>query len=137
METTFKLTIQTPDQIRFEGDVASVLLETEGGQIKILPQHVHAMGSILFSEVRIEHGNQEEVYFVRNGIIKVDNESNEVSLLAFDVEKKDELTHASIKEYMDFVVDALENDEDLADIQVQYLKDQRASLDRLLNITQE
>ncbi len=134
METTLRVVLQTPDTIYFDDQADWIRLETEGGELQIHPRHVNAMGSIVFSQVRIHHNNQLSTFFVRQGVVRMDNATNTVVVMAFACEKESEVTQASIREYMDMVVAQLGSDEELSEMQTSYLKEQQVSLERLLNI---
>lgn len=135
METTLRVVLQTPDKVFFDGQADWVRIETEGGELEIHPKHVSAMGSVIFAPVRIHHDDKLLTYYVRQGVMRVDNEENAVFILGFSCEKEEEISETSIKGYMDFILDKLENDEDLSDIQITYLKEQQVSLEKLLQVS--
>lgn len=134
MENTLRVVLQTPDTIYFDDQADWVRLETEGGELQIHPRHVNAMGSIVFSQVRVHHDNQLSTFFVRQGVMRVDNESNTVVILAFACEKESEVTESSIREYMNLVVEQIAADAELSEMQTAYLTEQKASLERLLSV---
>lgn len=136
MEQTLRIVIQTPDAVHFDGQADWIRVQTEGGELEIHPKHVHVMGSIVFSPVVVKQDDQTITYYVRQGVVRMDNEGNTVHLLAFSCEKESDITQTSIKEYMNFVLEKLESGEDMTTIQTRYLQEQQASLEKLLQVVQ-
>ncbi len=136
MEQTLRVVIQTPDTVYFDGQAQWIRVQTEGGELEIHPKHVSAMGSVVFSPVIVKQDDQTITYYIRQGVIRVDNEENSVHVLAFSCEKESDVTQTSIKEYMNFVLEKLDSGEDMTDIQTTYLQEQQASLEKLLQVVQ-
>ena len=53
------LKVITPEEIVFESEVSSVYLDTEKGQIGILPEHVNFVTKVVPGEMRINHSGKQ------------------------------------------------------------------------------
>lgn len=134
MKTNFNLTIQTPRQILFQGEANYVGLTTELGDIEIYPNHATLVATISFSKTKIKHAEHEEDLLMRNGLIVVDNEKDEVKILTQYCEKMADIDFKTIKEYKDFVLQKLEKKEELNDFQIKHLEEEGASLERMIEV---
>jgi F0F1-type ATP synthase epsilon subunit len=135
MQKTFHLKIQTPEKTIFEDNVTSILIDTEGGQVELLPEHTNFISTIGFGILKVKkEDHTDHVFMARHGSIFFDNILNECRVLVFDCEKKEEVRHESISEYMKFVMEKLENKEELNTFQLKYLTNQKDSLDRMLEV---
>lgn len=136
MKQTLRIVIQTPDTVHFDEQADWIRVQTEGGEWEIHPKHVNAMGSFVFSPVIVQKSDERITYYLRQGVVRMDNEENIVHVLAFSCEKESDITQTSIKEYMNFVLEKLESGEDMTTIQTTYLQEQQASLEKLLQVVQ-
>ena len=73
-DSKFKVTIITPDGTVYNNDEATMLiLNTSGGQMGIMANHVPLLASLEISVVRIKHDEgEDEVAAVNGGIIQFD-----------------------------------------------------------------
>lgn len=130
METTFKLTIRTPDQDIFNAEVDGVRLSTEGGEMEIYANHASLTGTILFSPVVVKTiDGKEEGYIARNGIFLFDNESNTATLLALHCEHKSEVSLKTVKEYSEFIQQQLAEGKDLSSFEILYLEGEKLAVE--------
>lgn len=73
-ENTFKVTIITPDGTVYDNDqVTMLIMNTSGGQMGIMANHVPLLAALEISTVRIKHAEgTDEVAAVNGGIIQFD-----------------------------------------------------------------
>lgn len=88
--TTLQFTIITPERVVFRAPVDSVSLNTELGEITVLPQHMPLVGIVKSGEIRIKEGAAEHHLASAGGYVQV-REGNEVVLLADAAERADEI----------------------------------------------
>lgn len=67
------LEILTPDQQVFEGEVSSVQLpgSKDRGSLQILDNHAPLISSLQPGKVVVKQGNEEHVFFVKDGFVEV------------------------------------------------------------------
>lgn len=73
------LKILTPEETIFEGEVDEVLVETDKGQMGILPNHVDLICKLIPGELRIKQNGKNIVMASGAGMLEVGK--NEVSIL--------------------------------------------------------
>lgn len=78
MKKKFRLEIRTPFGISFDNDIYSLTVNTEDGQITILPSHTDLISVIQFSPLIIRSDSGDEEILVRHGILTVDHNQNKV-----------------------------------------------------------
>lgn len=132
-----RVTINTPDGVNHELQSDQVTLNTEVGQMQILPGHISFLGSIIFSPVSIALKNHEEHFLLRQGFVMVDGHTDTVRLFAFAADKKESLDHDTINEYLNFVLSKLDKPEELNKFQVQFLTEQEHALKLMVEVTKE
>ena len=76
-ENTFKVTIITPDGTVYDNDkVTMLVMNTAGGQMGIMANHVPLIAALEISTVRIKHSEgTDEVAAVNGGIIQFDGQN--------------------------------------------------------------
>lgn len=74
------LDIVTPEKNIFQGEVTSLTVPTESGEITILPDHVNLLTSIVPGEAVIKDDKKTHYIGVTGGFIEVNN--NKVTLLS-------------------------------------------------------
>jgi F-type H+-transporting ATPase subunit epsilon len=126
METsnTFKLTIKTPSESVFEGEVKSLMVDTESGKMMVLPHHTSLVGAVAFSNVLISSGDKLQEYSVRNGFLSIDNASNSTDLLCIHCEKTQTVKYTSVASYLKYLEEELKSDS-LNSYQLQFLEDEK------------
>ena len=70
-----KIFLATPEKPVFSGEVTSLLLEAEKGQINILERHARLISLVRPGPITIRHGQTENRFHVGDGVIKVENET--------------------------------------------------------------
>ena len=80
------ITVLSPDQEIFNGEITSVKVPGVGGQFEILSNHAPIVSALGEGEVRIfKDGGEKMTFKIEKGFLEVLN--NEVSLLVQVVEK--------------------------------------------------
>jgi len=85
-----KLTIITPEKTAYEGEVDSVVLNTEEGEIGILPGHLPLVTLLKAGDVQVDKGGQMEFLAVDKGFAEVsDDRIRVLTEAAIDVDQID------------------------------------------------
>lgn len=103
-ENTFKVTIITPDGTVYDNDkVTMLVMNTAGGQMGIMANHVPLIAVLEISTVRIKHSEgTDEVAAVNGGIIQFDGQNATIAAdsaempEAIDVERAQRAKEVSI-----------------------------------------
>ncbi|OGH23752.1 MAG: ATP synthase F1 subunit epsilon [Candidatus Levybacteria bacterium RIFCSPLOWO2_01_FULL_38_13] len=74
------LEIITPEKIVYKNDVDEVVVQSENGQITILPNHVGLLTKIVPGELIVKKGGSTQLLAITGGFLEV--EKNNVSILA-------------------------------------------------------
>jgi len=78
---SFKLKILTPDNKLLDGQVISITLPTDAGEITILKNHTSLISTISIGEIKIvDSDKSENVFFVQGGVLDI-KENGEVVVL--------------------------------------------------------
>ena len=128
----FTLTIQTPESSVFEGEITSVQLKTEQGNMEVFPGHAPLQGTISFSRTVVKQADKEETYLLRQGMIFVDHLENTVRILAYAANKASEIDTKTAQEYLDMIKESLAKKEDLNKYQIQFLEESRIAVEESL-----
>ena len=88
----------------------------------------HFLGPILHSLVYVRQGDTEYVFVLNRGSVSIDEQGN-VRVLADDVHKQEDLSVATMQEYLEHLVAQMESG-DLNDYQIQFLQERRAGIAR-------
>lgn len=85
-----KLTIITPEKTAFDGEADSVVLNTEEGEIGILPGHLPLVTILRPGDVQVEFQGQKQFLAVDKGFAEVTDDNIRVlTEAAIDVEEID------------------------------------------------
>lgn len=128
------VTIRTPDQTLSFQDVDCINLVTEDGPLVVYAKHASLTAKISFSVVRVKHGNLEEGFMIRNGLLFINNDQNSVTLLAYTLDQVTEISIETIEAYLARVKDQLAASVPLLPIQFRYLENERLTLTQQLTI---
>lgn len=76
-DTNFQVTIITPDGTVYDNDQATmIIMNTSGGQMGIMANHVPVLASLEISQLRIHHNTgTDEVAAVNGGILQFDGKN--------------------------------------------------------------
>ncbi|MBR8700877.1 ATP synthase epsilon chain, sodium ion specific [Fusobacterium sp. DD29] len=78
--STFKVKVVTYEQKVLAQEADFVLVRTTEGDMGILPNHAPFIAELSTGEMKIRLGNDEEKYFVSEGLLEISN--NVVSIIA-------------------------------------------------------
>lgn len=126
----FKLTIRTPNEDIFSGEINSVTYTAEDGDMQVFENHASLTATIAFSPIVVEVEDREENFLGRNGLFLFDNETNSALMLLNYCERKSEVTYQSAKEYVDFITKQLEEGKDLSEFQMTYLNNEKIAVEQ-------
>lgn len=80
MSTFMTLTILSPDQTLFTGEVDQVSLPTPQGEITVLKDHIPLVSLVGAGIVKVESKNGQESFEVSGGVVEI-NAKGEVQIL--------------------------------------------------------
>lgn len=92
-----KLSVSTPEGDLFKGEIDQVTVNTEMGEITILPNHLPLVSIVQPGELLIKQDKKEIPLAVYGGFLEVKN-NNEIILLADAGEKVEEIDEAKAEE---------------------------------------
>ena len=75
-----KLTVITPDNLAFEGEVTAVTVPGSAGSFQILKNHAAIVSTLEDGKVIIKDNNSEQVIFIKGGVVEV--KENVIIILA-------------------------------------------------------
>lgn len=128
----FQLTIKTPEQDVFSGEVTGIRLAAEGGMIKALANHASLTATLIFSPVVVEIEGKTQEYLARQGVFFFNNEENSATLLALYCEQTEEVDQQMAKDYLEFIEEQIAKGKDLSDFQLVYLEGEKIAVSKQL-----
>lgn len=133
-QDSFRLQILTPAENCFSGLCVSVRLQTDDGEIEILPGHTNLVSSIThaLTRVTLEDGS-EKLFAMRLGLVFVNNLTEEVTINVFECDFIENIEHESLLEYHKDILEQLQKG-DLTPMQVRFLENQSESLAEMVEI---
>lgn len=81
-----RLSIITPDQPVFEGDITSVTVPGTTGAFEVLKDHAPIVSTLESGNVIIRTGNGEEIIDITGGVVEVLH--NQITLLAEGIKER-------------------------------------------------
>lgn len=87
---TLHLKLVTPERVIFEEEFESITLETESGQITILPDHAPLVTTLPPGEFVVRKGKDENIAHISGGFATI-SEGNNVVVLADGADHLDEI----------------------------------------------
>ncbi len=124
----FRLIIRTPEEEVIDREVESVYLTTETGDMMLLPEHAAFSGSITYSPIILRDQTHEEEYISRRGVVFFSNIKNECHILCQQAELKDRVDYDGLQVYLALVEEHIAKGDDLSDIHMRFLHDQKLAL---------
>lgn len=82
MATPFKLSIMTPKEVLYEGEVTSLVFPAEEGYWGVLARHMPAMVKLRKGKVRLREGGGEKEWEIKGGFAWVERDR---TLLMVDI----------------------------------------------------
>ena len=129
-----RVQLMSPEGVEYEGEAESVLVTTEAGQVEIFPGHTNFVSPIAYSKTLIKNGQTAQEFYVRHGLVTVDQFANTVSIMGFACQKVSDIRYESLLEYHATVLEQLQSRESLSALQVQFLEDQATSVEQLVEV---
>jgi F-type H+-transporting ATPase subunit epsilon len=114
--------IVTQERLVFEGDVDSIVTRSEAGEMCVLPGHEPMVAVLTISPLRLRHGDEEDLYAVGGGIIKIDNDG--VIILANTAEASYEIDTVRAEEARRRSMEAVERSREMRARLVQATSDE-------------
>jgi len=127
---TFQLTIRTPENKLFKGEVSGVSFTSEGGDMEVFAHHSSVTAALAFSPLVLNVNEKKEVFMLRNGLFLFDNKANEATFLALYAEKRSEVSQKTVKEYVAFLEEQLKKGEDMSEFQILYLRGEKLAVEQ-------
>ncbi len=124
----FKLIIRTPEEELVNKEVESLYLTTETGDMMLLPGHSTLSASVTYSKVILKNEERQEEYLVYGGVLFFSSENNTAHLMAQRATLKERVDYDGLKSYLKLVQDRIEKGEDLSDLHIRYLEDEKLAL---------
>lgn len=95
-DTEFKVTIITPDGTVYDRDNATmIIMNTSGGQMGIMANHVPVLAALTINQLRIKHGNEDdEVVAVNGGIMQFDGKTALITADSAELPEKIDIERA-------------------------------------------
>lgn len=128
----FKLTIRTPYEEVYKGEVNSLTFANEEGEMQFLEDHASITATLEFSHILVEEENHDETFLGRKGMFTFDNATNESLLLLAYCEKESEVDYQTIQEYIESIEKQLREGKDLSEFQKLYLRNERVGVKKQL-----
>ena len=86
---SFNLKVVTPDGLRFDQEVESLLVRTDDGDVEFLAGHIDYMASLGTGRARIKEGGKDRFASVSGGFVTVSR--GEVKLVAITFEFREDI----------------------------------------------
>lgn len=95
-DTKFKVTIITPDGTVYDNDTATMLImNTAGGQMGIMANHVPVLASLTINQLRIKHDQgTDEIAAVNGGIMQFDGKTALITADSAELPEKIDVARA-------------------------------------------
>ncbi|MDP2703901.1 MAG: ATP synthase F1 subunit epsilon [bacterium] len=91
-----RLTIVTPERTVFDGEIDSVSLPTERGEITVLKDHIPLISTLTSGVITLKKNKEEILIASSGGFVQVLPESR-IRVLADTAEKAEELTEEEVE----------------------------------------
>ncbi len=110
-----QLTIATPIKTVYEAQVDQVTVTTTSGEITLLPRHIPLVTTLKTGQVMVKINGEEEYMAIDGGVLEM-RPDNQVLILSDKSERADEIDHEQAQKAYEAAAQAMENKENLADI---------------------
>jgi F-type H+-transporting ATPase subunit epsilon len=110
---SFHLEIVTPDGSEFSGEVESLLVRTDDGDVEILAGHAEYLATVATGRARIRIDGQEKIAAVSGGFLSVDKSSVKLVATTFEFSEDIDINRARLaKENAEAALSRAKNDRD-------------------------
>lgn len=96
MPNQFKLEIYTPQKVYQTSLIDSLTVQTELGQLTILPNHVEFLANVDISVLIITKNGEEQHYAVGGGVIHFKSKENTAILVLHSIETVEEIDEVKV-----------------------------------------
>lgn len=125
----FNFKLITPEKTLYDDKADSVILTTEEGQIELMDGRSNLVGSILYSIVNVEKGNETYTFSIRRGVMSFFTEQNECNVFVLSGDAIDADKKISAEEYLAKIENLTpENFEELSSYKVKYIINEKLSV---------
>lgn len=125
----FKFKLITPEKTLYDDYADGVILTTEEGQIELMDGRSNLVGSILYSIVNVEKGNETYTFSIRRGVMSFFTEQNECNVFVLSGDAIDADKKISAEEYLAKIENLTpENFEELSSYKVKYIINEKLSI---------
>lgn len=93
---TIELKIVTPEKVLFHAQVEAVSIPTIDGEITVLSNHIPIISAVKSGELKIKHGEKEELFAVTRGVAEVDGKT--ITILTDAAERAEEIDEKRAEE---------------------------------------
>ena len=128
MTNQFKFILRTPDAELLTMEVDSVYLNSEVGEMMLLPGHASLSAAVTYSPVIVAVGSQKYEYITSRGVLFFSNQKNEAHMLVQRADLKDKIDYDGMKEYLRLIDEYLSKGKDLSKIHMQFLENEKIAL---------
>ena len=123
---SFNLKVVTPDGLMFDGDVESLLVHTDGGDVEFLSGHIDYIASLAVGRARIKQDGKDRFASVSGGFVTVFGGAVKLIAITFEFSENIDLARArAAKEAAETAISRAKDD--------RALEIARAKLKRALN----
>lgn len=131
---SFTLTITSPLGKAYSGQAICLTLQSDDGEIQILPGHTGLLSTFTASRLEIFEQQKRQEFILHQGLIKVSQDGTKVEIAAMAAEPVESVRIESLEEYIKFVEKSMENRESLSGFQIRYLEDSLESNKKMIEI---
>ncbi len=110
--STISLVFRTPFKTLFEDQVDYLTVTTAASSIQVFPRHATMTDHIPYSVVKFVHKNIDYSFFVRSGIIQVNNDKNEIQLHCLFADELANTVHSTVSEHLEWIREQLKHGAD-------------------------
>lgn len=118
--------IRTPEGDIFHQDgISSLELFSELGAMQILPGHASLQAAIRFSPLQVTTSSTNEHFVIQQGFLFIDQQKDEALILVYRAEKRAEVKYDTAKQYLEHVLQALQQRQSLSEYELTFLDAER------------
>lgn len=127
------LTIRTPEQECFSGQVRWLKFRTEMGQMQILPHHASVTGTIDYTHLSfLTKDGTEDDLLLRRGVFFLYNQNNHIDIFVLYCLKLSEFIPATAEEYLRYIESQFDNRKDMKFFQLKFYKEEKFVIEKQL-----
>lgn len=128
MANKFKFILRTPEAELANKEVDSVYLNSEVGEMMLLPGHASLSAAITYSPIIVKSDQFQEDFIASRGVLFFSNPKNEAVLLVQRADLKDKIDYEGLETYLKLVQEYLEKGKDLSKLHMKFLEEEKIAL---------